>query len=203
MTVAVGSAERLVNKRELARHLGTTVVTIGNWIERFGDEFPVHSRGTNGREWQFDLAECVEFLRQRKEEEARLEQERDATLAQLVLPLVANQPEIAPAHTPKLSIKEQIEAQRLSTLRRQELERLGRLVWAEDVKNALTESMAVLARTLRTAARSIGHDFNLPPQVVRAIETKLADAQRGFVRDAGAYLVPTLLDEEPPERAHG
>lgn len=182
----------LVNKRELARLLRTSVVTIGNWIERYGDEFPIRERGTNGREYAFDTAAVVAFLRRRQEEERRRQENRDEQLAQIVLPL--NLPQEPQQQKSGVSVKEQLEALRLSAERRKEAVALGQLVKADEVTDALSRAFAALNRQLHAAVRSVGREFNLPEHVIRALDARFAETQRNFVREASAYLAP---DEEP------
>jgi phage terminase Nu1 subunit (DNA packaging protein) len=179
----------VVNKRELARYLKTSVVTIGNWIERY-EAFPILQPGTNGRDYKFDLRAVVDFLRAQKDAETRFAAERDEALAQLVLPLVLEAIDPPPSNGLKLSTKDQIEALKLSSMRRQEAERLGQLVPVAEVSEALIAALATFSRMQRAAVRQAAADQNLPHSVVRALEQRFADAQRTFVREAGAYLTP-------------
>ena len=79
--------DALVTKKELARLLRISRQTLDLWIERYGDEFPVLERGTNGREWQFDADLVIEFLRAKQAENAARQANRDALLDQLTLPI--------------------------------------------------------------------------------------------------------------------
>ncbi len=198
LTSAPSEELGVVNKRELARYLKTSVVTIGNWIERYPD-FPILQPGTNGRDYKFNLRAVVDFLTAQKEAEARSAAERDEALAQLVLPLILDQVE-QPSSGSKLSTKDQIEALKLASMRRQEAERLGQLVPVAEVSEALVAALATYSRMQRAAVRQAAADQNLPPSVVRALEQRFADAQRTFVREAGAYLTPI---EAEAAVAHG
>ncbi len=189
----------MVNKRELARYLKTSVVTIGNWIERY-EAFPILQPGTNGRDYKFDLRAVVDFLRAQKDAEARFAAERDETLAQLVLPLVLETIDPPAANGARLSTKDQIEALKLSSMRRQEAERLGQLVPVNEVSEALIAALATFSRMQRAAVRQAAADQNLPHSVVRALEARFADAQRTFVREAGSFLTPI---EAEAALAHG
>lgn len=52
----------VVNKAELAEVLGISLPTVGQWVK---EGLPAVSRGGNGRAWEFDLAECVAWVRKR------------------------------------------------------------------------------------------------------------------------------------------
>ena len=194
------SPERVVNKRELAKLLRTTVVSLGNWIEKWPD-LPVLERGTNGREWQFEASAVVEFLRAKQEEGRAAKAERDEALSQLVLPLALT----GDAEKPLAgSIKEQREALLFRIAQRQEAEKLGRLVAADDVRDALTTAFGTMNRVLTGAVKAIGQDHSLPPGVLRVIQARIATAQREAVREIAKQLAGTELGDEldlEPERA--
>ena len=188
---AVLPAGPLVNMRELAVQLRTSRQTLSVWLDRWPD-FPVVERGTNGREYQFDAHAVFAFLRARRDEQARSTAERDQALSQLAFPF--DPPDDAPPE-PRLSLKDQVEALKLRRLQREEAERSGRLVEAAAVADLLTTCLTTLQRTLRAGIRQAGLEHNLPDPVIRALESRLADAQRSFVRDAAAFLRPGTPDE--------
>lgn len=163
--------------RELAIRLGTTRQTVTAWLDKWPD-FPVHERGTNGREYKFDLAGVVTFLRARKEEEAANAAARDQALAQLTLPLDDEKP--APA--PGLSIRDQLDAQKLRKLQREDAIAEGRLVEVMPLIDHLGTAFQALHRSLHTAVRNAAREHNLPDAVARAIDGHIAETQRAFVR---------------------
>ena len=193
-----------MNKRELARLLHTTVVSVGNWIEKWPD-FPVLERGTNGKEWRFDAPGVAEFLRAKQKEGRLARAERDEALSQLVLPLtlLGDTEQLRSAAG---SVKEQREALQYRILQRQEAERLGRLVAVDDVRDALVTCFATMNRVLSTSVRAIGQDHALPHGVLHSLQARVAGAQRNAVREISKKLsgvdVPDDLGDEP-ERAHG
>lgn len=176
----------LVNMRQLAAYLRTSRQTLSVWLDRWAD-FPVVERGTNGREYRFDVRAVSTFLRAKRDEQARSTAERDQALSQLAFPF--DPPPDEPPE-PRLSLKDQVEALKLRRLQREEAERSGRLVEAAGVADLLTTCLTTLQRTLRAGIRQAGLEHNLPDPVIRALEARLADAQRAFVRDAGAFLQP-------------
>lgn len=179
--------------RQLAVALQRSRQTISNWLDRWPD-FPVLDRGANGREYQFDVATVVAFLREKQEEQRKAGEERDQELAQLVLPLI--EADQAPAAA-TVSIKDQVEAMKLNRMRREEAERLGKLVEADAVTMALTGALQNLSRMLGSAVRQAGRDHNLPDPVIRALEHRIGEAQRNFVREAASYLKPDDTEMEP------
>ncbi len=74
------------NKTQLAHRLGISKSTLSSWILRYGADFPVQERGTNGRDYVFDFEEVFDFLRAKREEESKRKRARDEQLAQLRLP---------------------------------------------------------------------------------------------------------------------
>lgn len=188
MYIALSSPDEqtapLVNLRELAVYLRTTRQTLSVWLDRWPD-FPVITQGTNGRQYQFNAADVVAFLRSKKDEQARSSAERDQALAQLAFPFeVADEP----ATGLRLSAKDQMEAIKLRRMQREEAERSGQLVEAVAVTDLLTTCFTTLQRTLRAGIRQAGIEHNLPSSVVRALEARLAEAQRALVSEAGTFL---------------
>lgn len=62
-----GRTGRRVNRADLASLTGASLVTIDNWVRR---GMPFVQRGSKGREWIFDTAQCIEWLRQQDVEAA-------------------------------------------------------------------------------------------------------------------------------------
>ena len=177
------------SKKELARALGTSVVSLDRWLERFGDEVPCLERGTNGRAYRFDIAAAVAFFQGKREEEAARQADRDNALAQLALPF------LQPAQADLLgggaiSLKDQRDALIVARMKREEAERLGALVPAEDVKNLIATAFTRWNRLLHATWRQSAADHKIPDHITRAIDAKLAGAQREFVREFRAELLP-------------
>jgi Phage DNA packaging protein Nu1 len=82
----------LVNKVELAKLLGCSRPTIEAYLDRYGDEFPVVTRGRNGKSWIFNSEDVITFLAV-KEADRRQTQERRqeemANQAERALPFIA------------------------------------------------------------------------------------------------------------------
>jgi hypothetical protein len=71
------------NQRELAHRLGINRSTLSSWLLRYGDDFPVSERGTNGRDWVFNFTEVSNFLRAKREAQDAAAAEREAAIARL------------------------------------------------------------------------------------------------------------------------
>lgn len=177
LALSSGPSGELVNKRELAAILGISQPTLADWIDRHAD-FPVVERGTNGKEWRFDAAAVAEFIRAKDEEAAREEADRRARLAQLGLPFTDPGDAAAPASTDYTldDIKRIQLADKLRTER-------GFLVSVPETRQHLTASIARWNRSLHAVIRQAARDFALPDAIARALDERLAEAQRQFVRE--------------------
>jgi phage terminase Nu1 subunit (DNA packaging protein) len=177
--------ELLVNMRELALRLGVSRQTLSTWLDRWPD-FPIETRGTNGREYRFDVTAVFGFLRQKKDEQAASAAARDEALAQLILPFATVEAE-EPAGLP---LKDQLSAIKIRKANREEAFAEGKLAVATEVADALSTAFQRLGQALRVAVREAAREHNLPEPVRRSLETNIADAQRAFVRAAATYLTP-------------
>jgi phage terminase Nu1 subunit (DNA packaging protein) len=167
-------ARPLATKRELAKALGVSVVTLDRWLDKY--DVPCVERGTHGRPYQFDLEAALDFFRAQSEEEKQRQAERDEQLAQLALPLA-----LPPSEDPgRLSLKEQADALRLRREQRLEAERLGLLVPAAELRDAITESMANFNRRLHGRINVLASMRSLPPEVTKALHDAINAAHAEF-----------------------
>jgi phage terminase Nu1 subunit (DNA packaging protein) len=115
-------------------------------------EFPVLSRGTHGRAWEFNLAEAWRYVRavqEREEEEARA---RRHEINQLTLSLLGDDAlGVAPAAL-MLSPSEQSAALQAELLRIKLAKERGELVRADEMDAALSEIMVWLAEAMNAMA---------------------------------------------------
>jgi len=175
------------SKKDLAKALGTSTVTLDRWLERFGDEVPCLQRGTNGLAYRFDLPATVAFFQDKRDEEARRQADRDQALAQLALPFLDAPQQ---AENKPISMREQREALLVGKLKREESERLGQLVPTAELRDLLGTAFARWNTAIHAAIRQIGGDFHLPDPVTRELDSRIGLAQREFVRDLRAELLP-------------
>ena len=181
-----------VNKAEMAHILRVSLPTLTRWLLKYGPEFPVLERGTNGKDYAFDAAEVLEFLRTKQEEQSSSREERDQQLEQLRLDLEL--PEMAPA--PRgVSPKEELEIWRLRRLQREEAVAAGALVSASTVRDRVGATLARLSRDAHAFLRQLGQEQHWPDSYTRAVLGRFADHQRATVRDLETTLAGTPQDQ--------
>lgn len=194
--VETSSPERLlVNKRELAKRiLRTSLPTLDDLMGKYPD-FPIERQGSNGVEYLFDADRVVEFLRQKREDEARAAQQRQSLFEQFSLPIDDVAPDEARALTP---------AQRAALARARLAERKlaiesGLLVSSAEMRQVLTMALGRLGKFLEQLPGQVARDHRLPEEVARAMRSRMDDARRVFVRDLKAL----LEESEEPEARDG
>lgn len=185
-----------VNKAELAHWLRVSLPTLGRWMLRYGADFPVIERGTNGRDYAFDPQAVATFLEAKRQEQEQSRGERDEQLAQLRLALDLPTAEPPPKTA---TTKDEIEAWRLRRLKREEAERAAQLVPADGVADALRAALGRLSRDMHAFVRQIGREQNWPDAYTRAVETRLAEQQRASVASLRTILAEP--DDAPARRA--
>lgn len=171
-----------VNKRELARMIGVSLPTLSALIDRYGDDFPISRRGTNGVEWQFDGQAVIDFLRAREAEQAASRTARDELLAQLRLPLAEPDPP-AGASATVITVKDQLEAARLREVLRKEAEAAGRLVDAAEVESRFTAVFTALNREVHALVRRLAAQQQWPDAVLRQVQADVEEMQERVVKD--------------------
>lgn len=187
------------NKAELAAKLGISLPTLSAWMMRYRPEFPVQSTGANGRSYVFDFDAVFEFLRVRREEQDKAGAERDEQLAQLRLPF-----DVPGADLPvsvKPSIADEIKALQLRKLQREEAERSGALVSAQEVESLLAMMLGKMSRNAHDFHERLGDRVNWPPSFTQSIIAEFADLQRATVKDLQSKLAPQADNSDVRQRA--
>ena len=179
-----------VNKTEIAALLRTSLPTLDKLLRAHGDAFPVVRRGTNGLAYEFDPAAVTAFLTDLEAARIAAGRARDDLMQQYTLP------EIDPPETEGLTPRTRLDLAKLRILEREEAIRAGFLVETSAVRQAVTTAFANLRRDHGTALRQSCRDANIPESVIRAVEARVADAQRTFVTSMQALL-------NSPDAAHG
>jgi phage terminase Nu1 subunit (DNA packaging protein) len=151
------------NKTELAHKLRVTTVTLTRWLLRYGPAFPVVQRGDQGRDWIFDFEEVFGFLRERREEEARADAERDQQLAQLALPFDVGE------SSQRSTAKDELLAWRLRRLQREEAERARDLVPAAAMGDAAAALVADIVREAEALLRQLATENSWPESYKRTV----------------------------------
>lgn len=165
----------VLNKQELAHWLRVSLPTLGRWMMRYGADFPVLERGSNGREFKFDPAAVSAFLRARQEEQTASKAEQDEALAQLRLPFDLPGVEPPPKAT---SPKDELLAWEVRKRQRQEAEAAGALVPAAQMADAVRAVLARISRDTHAFVRQVGREQNWPDAYTRTLEQRLAEQQR-------------------------
>lgn len=179
----MGEDRLIVNKRELAKALKCSLPTLNELVDRY-DDFPVRTQGKNGVEWEFDLAEIIEFLKAKDEAEARAAQERSALFKQLSLPIDT----IAPEGSAELSPSQRRQlAEALSKERKLAIE-TGLLVEVPQIRQNLQLSIGRLGRLFDTMPQQLAREFNLPEEVMRSMRRRIDDYRRAFVAEIGELM---------------
>jgi hypothetical protein len=187
------------NKIELAAALGCSLPTLSAWMMKYRPEFPIQSAGTNGRSYVFDFKAVFDFLRTKQEEQAAATSERDAALAQLRLPF-----DVPGADLPlqiKPSIGDEIKAMQLRRLQREEAEKSGALVPAEQIGAALAGMLARLSRDTRAFIQQLAREQDWPPGYTQAVLARYADTQRSAVKDLQAQFAAGDLTDDARQQA--
>ena len=168
----------VVNKQGLATLLGISLPTLSRWMLRYGVDFPTLERGTLGREFKFEDAAVIAFLRTKQEEQASSKAEQDEQLAQLLLPFDLPGVEPPPKAT---SPKDELAAWELRKRQRIEAEASGKLVPAEPMADAIRTVLARISRDTHAFVRQVGREQGWPDSFTRELEKRLADQQRAAV----------------------
>jgi hypothetical protein len=182
-----------VNKQELAAWLGVHLTTLAQWMLKYGADFPVIERGTNGRDYRFDAQAVSDFLRAKQEEQAASKAQRDERLAQLRLPFDLPGVEPPPKAT---STKEELLAWELRKRQRQEAEAAGLLVPAAPALEAFSTAFARISRDTRAFVRQLGIEQHWPVAYIRAVEKRLVENQAASVAAVRELLGTSVPLEE-------
>ena len=174
-----------LNKTELATWLSISLPTLSRWLVRYGAEFPVLERGTNGKDYRFDPALVSEFLRAKQDEQERSKAEKDEQLAQLKLPFDLPGAEAPPKGA---SIRDELEAWKLRKVQREEAERSGLLVPSAQISEAIASTLARLSRDIHAFLRQLGREQNWPDAMIRETERRLTEIQHSSVKEMDTIL---------------
>lgn len=187
------SAARLVSKRELCVILRISRPTLDSWLDRQSD-FPVVERGGNGKEWQFDAAEVVSYLREKKDQEQRDAAERAERLQQFALPIdhVA-----ADAEAASLTPQQRAALARARQLERELARGSGLLVPTADVRLALQSAITRLTNHLHSMVLQLARKHQWSPMVLRDAQGMLRDGRESFIRDLREFSPDATGGVEP------
>jgi phage terminase Nu1 subunit (DNA packaging protein) len=169
-----------VNKAELAQILGCSIPTVGDYIIRYGDAFPVVKRGGLGQRWVFDHEAVLSFLAEQETRKLEADADRRAALRQYSLPIGHNggppiDGDLSMTPTALLALM------KVRRMQREEAYACGRLVEASKVVAELEKVLRTWNSHQHAALRQFGRDRSMPEDLVRDLDRVLSDTQRGFV----------------------
>lgn len=169
------------NKDELARALDWSKPTLDSYLKDHPDA-PIVRRGSNGVEWQFDVAEFMGFVaRANVAEEAALAAKR-AELDKWALPLGLD-----PKNGSARDVVSMLRANKLA-------KEAGLLIPVSEMRQKCLPVLAKVGRFLDNLPAMLGRKFQLPEAVVRAMEKMLAEQREQLVRD-----IQETFADAPPE----
>lgn len=171
------------NKTELAHALSVSLPTLTRWLLRYGPDFPVQERGSNGRDYVFDFEAVFRFLGDKRAENERLAAQRDEQLAQLKLPFDVPGADPVPAAPRPTSPSEALAAWRLRKLQREEAEASGLLVPTADVVAATSAALSRFSRDTHAFLRQLGRENDWPPGYVAKTIARYEEVQRAAVAE--------------------
>jgi phage terminase Nu1 subunit (DNA packaging protein) len=187
-----------VNKKELAAIVDCSLSTLSAWIDRFGEAFPVIDRGTNGREWRFDPAAVLAFLKAQRDTEERETAARAVWLQQYALPGLASPDDIDGVSKPS----DLLALAKVRQIHRREQMESGLLVPTSEVRMALTGAVAKLNRFFQAILTQLARKHGWSDAQLRDAQAMAHEAQRSFVRDVGTFApegaTPEVLFETAP-----
>jgi hypothetical protein len=190
------------NKAELAHALDVSLPTLSRWMLRYGPDFPVVQRGSNGRDYVFDFETVSRFLATKRAEEQAKRSEKDEQLAQLKLAFdVPGMPD-APQGAKASSAKDELDVWRLRKLQREEAEAAARLLPLEPTCDAVSTAWRNLSRCPYALFRQVAREQSWPESYLRDVERRLGDMQRAAVRDIQHLLTGSGEgpDDDGPDR---
>jgi phage terminase Nu1 subunit (DNA packaging protein) len=179
---AIGATSS-ANKKELAAVIGCSLPTLSAWIDHYGDAFPVSERGTNGREWRFDPAEVIGFLRARRADEERAVAEQAARLQQFALPGLMTPGEIEGVSKPS----DLLALARARQISRREQSESALLVRTDEVRSALAGHLTRLDRWAADVLTQIAGKHGWAASVLAEARAMFGEGRLAFVRDVGTY----------------
>lgn len=184
-----------VNKRELAKALGCSAPTLDNLIDRYAD-FPIESKGSNGRSYAFDPEKVKAFLVRKKEEELAAGRARMELLDQVQLPLLAQIGGGSGTESPALTPGQQLQTIKAA----RELDKLGvergQLVETARLRPALERAFGKVAEVLDSLPNQLARRHNLPPSVISAVRETIAQERRRLHEQLARELGQTTTAEE-------
>jgi hypothetical protein len=171
------------NLQEMASLLRTSVVTMRNWMRRYGDEFPILERGNNGRPWQLDPVAVKLFIQRKWAEEGQAEAARTAELEQLRMPGLDDTDPVPAGMKPS----DLYAMEKVRQMRRREAIENGHLVPTTEVRMQLMPQIARLGRGLSALIDQVARKHALVEAVRRDWQAGCRELQERFVGEVQSF----------------
>lgn len=178
-----GVDDVVVNRTELARGLNVSENTLTKWLAR---GMPCLQEGGNGRDYQFQLAECYAWRMAVLEEDRASKARAESAATQLALHF-ANDEDASEEEarlTPR-EIKEQAEAH---IVRMKAAEMRGELVRVEAVRRTFERMLDRVRRNMITLPDFCEREFGLLPDQVQRLERRAYTVMTDMRRDIEAMM---------------
>lgn len=184
-----------VNMDEMAGILDISLPTLRALIKRYGDDFPVLSRGAKGVAWQFAPDAVIAFMRAQQEAERAAQVARDELLAQVVLP------GLDPPGAESVSAQDRLRTAQAMRAEDVLAKERGFLVPTHEMRAKIIVIWPELTRSILAIPALMARQHNLPPAVERDMRnraiTALRDTHGRLTHALGAFAAPP----EDPEDA--
>ncbi|HGG04736.1 MAG TPA: hypothetical protein ENK28_04705 [Aliiroseovarius sp.] len=167
-----GVSDAVVNRAQLAVALAVSENTITKYMSQADGGMPVLSVGGNGREYEFQLADCYAWRMARDEEARRQKAAGDQAALQLALAFRNDDEALVNSGERVLSAKD-IRAESEADLQRNKAAELrGELVRASRVREAFEDMMVAFRITITTVVDYSEMEFGLTPEQVEKLQRR-------------------------------
>lgn len=164
-----GVDDAVLNRAQLAIALDVSENTITKYIS---NGMPVLSMGQNGREYEFQCADCYAWVMSRDELLRAKKDRSDAAAAQLSLLFRNEDTDKSHAPAPTLTAKQISEESRAIFDRDRAAEQRGDLVRAPRMRELLEDMLVDFKRTITTVVDYCEMEYGLSPAEIEKLEKR-------------------------------
>lgn len=177
-----GSEDEVLNRDQLARAMGTSVVTISKWVD---EGMPVAQRGGNGQAYQFVYSHCRAWRLWRDGKDQQERREKDDRARQFSMEWLGDDEGRADQMLTPKQVKEWSEAE---LIRNRAAEQRGELVRSAQMQDVLDRVLVSFRTAVMNLPDWLEQEFSLSPHQVdkaqRFCDGILSEARRQ-ISDAG------------------
>jgi len=162
-----GIEDCVLNQSQLARAMGTSLVTISSWI---GSDMPVRQKGGNGQAYEFQLAHCFAWRKHREAQDEKKRSDGDAAANQLALTFL-NDDQVA-HDVPSLTAKDIKAFSEADYQRNKAAEMRGDLVRASQVSRVLEEMIVAFVSGVNVMPDFVEAEFGVTPSQAQRMQDR-------------------------------